>query len=102
MGPHHFVYLFAVAVGVVSAGFTGSLWALAAGEFPRPGHLARSDLATPLRGLAVAVSAPALLLRLGLWYFEHNPFVALLLLGLGLGWSFLQGVFILSTFFGFT
>lgn len=102
MEPHYFAYLFAIAVGLVAAGFTGSLWAVAAGEFPRPGHLARADMATPLRAIAVAVSAPALLLRLGLWYVGHNPVVAVLLLALGLGWSFLQGVFILVAFFGFT
>ena len=102
MEPQHFAYLFAIAVGVVSAGLTGSLWAVAAGEFPRPGHLARADVATPLRAIAVVASAPALLLRLGLWYFEHNPFVALLLLALGLGWSFVQGVFILVAFCGFS
>ena len=102
MELQHFAYLFAIAVGIVSAGLTGSLWSAAAGEFPRPGHLARADAATPIRAIAVVVSAPALLLRLGLWYVEHNPFVALFLLTLGLGWSFLQGVFILSTFFGFT
>lgn len=102
MEPYHFVYLFAIAVGLVSAGFTGSLWALAAGEFPRPGHLARADMATPLRALALVASAPALVVRLGLWYLGYNPFVALVLLGLGLGWSFVQGVFILAMFFGFT
>lgn len=102
MEPQDFLYVFAIAVGVVTAGFAGSLWAVAAGEFPRPGHLARADAITPLRALAVVVSAPALLLRLGLWYLWYNPLVALVLLGLGIGWSFLQGVFILSLLFGFT
>ena len=99
---YYFVYLFALAVGIVSAGFTGSLWAVTAGEFPRPSHLARADAATPLKLIALIVSAPVILLRHGLWYLDFNPVLALVLLGLGLGWSFLQGVFILTTFFAFT
>ena len=100
METYHFVYLFAAAVGITSAGLMGTLWAMAAGEFPRPGHLARSDVATPLRVIALIVSAPAQILRTGLWYLEYNPILALLIIVVGLGWSFLQGVFILTTFWG--
>jgi hypothetical protein len=42
------------------------------------------------------------LVRTALWSAEFNPFIAMVLLAFGLGWSFLEGVFILTTFFGFT
>jgi hypothetical protein len=101
MQTYHFMYLLAAATGIVSAGLAGSLWAAAAGEYPRPGMLAKADAAMPLKVLFLVASAPAQFLRIGIWYLDFNPLVALCLIATGLGWSFLQGVFILTTFFGY-
>jgi hypothetical protein len=92
-------YLFAVAVGIVTAGVTASLWTLALGEEPRFGLLLEPSAMAPLRALVVVASAPLLLL-LTAWGYVGRISVAMLLVVLSLGWSFLQGVFILTQFFG--
>jgi len=102
MQTWHFVYALAAATGLVSAGLAGSSWELATGQRPRIGILHRLDYLTPLRTLALCIYAPLGVARTGLWYLEYNPLIALLVLALGAGWSFLQGVFILTTFFGYT
>ena len=95
------VYVYAVAVGVVTAGITGSMWAMATGERPRFGLLLEPSAIAPLRALVVVASAPLLLL-LAAWRFVGSPIAAMLLVGARLGWSFLQGVFILTQFCGVT
>ena len=102
METYHFVYALAAITGLVSAGLAGSSWALATGIPPRIGILYRFDYLTPLKVLVLCIYAPLGAMRLGLWYLEYNPFVAIPVLAFGLGWSFLQGVFILTTFFGYT
>ncbi len=94
-------YIFAVAVGIVAAGVTGSLWAMATGERLRFGLLLEPSAIAPLRALVVVASAPLLLL-LAAWRFVGSPIAGILLVGASLGWSFLQGVFILTQFFGVT
>jgi hypothetical protein len=96
-----FLYALTVLVGLVPAGMAGSSWAMATGEAPRLGMLHRLDYLTPLRVIALCLYAPLAVIRLALWYLEYNPVFALLVLGIGVGWSFFQGVFILTTFFGF-
>jgi hypothetical protein len=96
-----FIYALTAVVGLVPAGLAGSTWALATGEAPRLGMLHRIDYLTPLRVIALCLYAPLAVVRLALWYLSYNPFFALAILGVGLGWSFFQGVFILTTFFGF-
>ena len=95
------VYIYAVAVGVVTAGITGSMWAMATGERPRFGLLLEPSAIAPLRALVVVASAPLLLL-LAAWRFVGSPIAGMLLVAASLGWSFLQGVFILTQFFGVT
>ena len=95
------VYVYAVAVGVVTAGLTGSMWAMATGERPRFGLLLEPSAIAPLRALVVVASAPLLLL-LAAWRFVGSPIAGMLLVAASLGWSFLQGVFILTQFFGVT
>ena len=95
----HLGYLFAVAVGIVMAGITASLWALALGEEPRFGLLLEPSAIAPLRALVIILSAPLLLL-LAAWRYIGNASVAMVLVAASLGWSFLQGVFILTQFFG--
>jgi hypothetical protein len=97
----YLAYLFAAAVGLVSAGVMASLWTLAAGEEPRFGLLLEPSAVAPLRALVVMVSAPLLLL-LAAWRFAGSASAGMLLVAASLGWSFLQGVFILTQFLGVT
>ena len=97
-----FLYVLTALLGLVPGGVAGSFWAAATGETPRIGILHRIDFLTPLKVVALCLYAPLGIVRTGLWYIEFNPIVSILLLGLGLGWSFLEGVFILTTWFGFT
>ena len=95
----YLVYLYAVAVGFAAAGVTGSMWTLATGEEPRFGLLFEPGLIAPLRALVVVASAPLLLLLVA-WRFVGNAIAGMLLVAASLGWSFLQGAFILTQFFG--
>ena len=97
----HLAYLYAIAVGIVAAGTVGSMWALATGESPRFGLLLEPSIIAPLRALAVVAYAPLMLL-FAAWHFVGKAIVGMLLVVASLGWSFLQGVFILTLFFGFT
>lgn len=98
----HFVWMLAAVTGLVAAGVTGSGWAVVTGRRPSIWLLADYSVTTPVRAFVLAVYAPLALVRAGLEFTGQNPVLSLLMLGLGLFWSFLQGVFILTTFFGFT
>jgi len=95
----YLAYLYAVAVGFAAAGVTGSMWTLATGEETRFGLLLEPGLIAPLRALVVVASAPLLLLLVA-WRFVGNAVAGMLLVVASLGWSFLQGAFILTQFFG--
>ena len=95
----YLAYLFAAAAGIVLAGVTASLWTLAVGEEPRFGLLLEPSAIAPLRALVVMVSAPILLLVAARHYIGRAS-VSMLLVAASLGWSFLQGVFILTQIFG--
>jgi hypothetical protein len=97
----HLTYLFAVAVGIVTAGVTASLWTLAVGEEPRFGLLLEPSAIAPLRALVIVASAPLLLLLVA-WRYVGSASVGMLLVAASLGWSFLLGIFILTQFFGVT
>jgi hypothetical protein len=97
----HLAHLFAIAVGIVMAGITASLWTLAFEEEPRFGLLLEPSAMAPLRALVVVASAPLLLL-FAAWRYVGSASMAMLLVVISLGWSFLQGVFILTQFFGAT
>jgi hypothetical protein len=97
----YLVYLYAAAVGFVAAGVTGSIWALATGESLRFGLLFEPGVIAPLRALVVVAAAPLLLL-LAAWRFVGSIIVGMLLVAVSLAWSFLQGAFILTQFFGFS
>ena len=92
-------YVFAIAMGIVAAGVTGSLWALATGERPRLNLLLEPSVFAPIRALVVVAYAPLMIL-LWAWRFIDRPNTGMLLVAASLGWSFLQGVFILTQFFG--
>jgi hypothetical protein len=97
----HLAYLFAIAIGIVTAGVTASLWTLVVGEEPRFGLLLEPSAVAPLRALVIVVSAPLLLL-FAAWRYVGSVSVGMLLVVASLGWSFLLGVFILTQFFGVT
>lgn len=97
-----FIYALTAILGLVPGGIAGSTWAAFTGETPRIGILHRLDFLTPLKVIALCLYAPLGVVRMGLWYVDFNPLVSLVLLAVGLGWSFFEGVFILTTFYGFT
>jgi hypothetical protein len=102
METFYFIYALAAATGLVAAGLAGTAWAMWAGDPPRLGILHRLDLLTPLKVAALCLYGPLGVVRTGLWYLDYNPILAFAILAFGAGWSFLQGVFILTTFFGYT
>lgn len=102
MQTWHFIWLLAGVTGLVASGIVGSGWAVATGERPNIWILSRYSVATPLRVLALVTYAPLATVKTGLGYLGQNPILGMMFLAAGLFWSFLQGVFILSAFFGFT
>jgi hypothetical protein len=94
------LYVYAVAVGFVSAGITGSIWAVITGERPYLGMLWQPGLLVPIRTAALVTYAPLLILYNGFRNLLAKPVAGIILVASGIGWSFLQGVFILTQFFG--
>jgi hypothetical protein len=99
---HQVAYVFAVAAGLVSSGGIGSLWALATDEAPSFQRLEEDDLFTPMRIFALVFSGPTTLIVQSFWYLIDKPWLGVLMLLLGLAWSFIQGVFIMTQIFGVT
>jgi hypothetical protein len=99
----HLAYLMALAVGIASSGLIASAWEMATGEDVRLGDLLdpNPDFMTPFRALAAVFSAPTKVIMDGFWWLIAQPIIGLPILAAGLLWSFLQGVFILTTVFGF-
>ena len=95
-------YLFAMAAGIVSSGAIGSMWAMATNEAPVFSGLDEPDLLTPVRAMVLVFSAPTTLLISGIFYLIAKPLLGLIFVILGLGWSFVQGIFILNQVFGIT
>jgi len=102
MDYHYVAYLFAFATGIVSSGAIGSMWAMATDEAPIFTGLAEPDLWTPVRALVLVFSAPTSLIISGLFGFISTPVWGSLCVMLGLCWSFIQGVFILTQICGVT
>jgi hypothetical protein len=102
MQTWHFIWLLAAATGLTASGLAGSGWALATGERPTIWILSSYSVMTPIRIAALAIYAPLALIRTAVDDLTQNPVLAIIVGGLGLLWSFLQGVFILTTFFGLT
>ena len=102
MDYHYVAYLFAVVAGIVSSGAIGSLWAVTTNEAPIFSGLDEPDLWTPLRAFVLVFSAPTTLLIFGMFYAISKPLLGFAIMALGLGWSFFQGVFILTQIFGVT
>ncbi len=104
MDVQYAAYLFALAVGFTSAGIVGSFWNIAMDEEPRLGALfdANPTLLTPLRVLAIVFAAPVTVLLTAFHDLIERPILGVPVLAAALGWSFLQGVFILTQVFGIT
>lgn len=100
LAAQHIAYLFAIATGIVSSGAIGSLWAMASGEAPSFKLLADDDFLIPIKVPVVILSAPTTLMIDAGWWLIERPLVGILMLLAGLGWSFVQGVFILTRVFG--
>ncbi len=96
----HFAILLAVAVGFVSAGLAGNMWWLATGKTPELSMLQENDLLVPVRTAALVVSAPWLLIHAAFWWFIVYPPLGIPFVIAAVGWSFFQGVFILTQLFG--
>ena len=96
------VYIFTVIVGIAAAGLAGSAWAAVTGSRPGFQLLLEPSLFAPIRAMVVVISAPLLILLAGIKNLDAHPIVGGALVAASLGWSFLQGVFILTQFFGVT
>jgi hypothetical protein len=94
------LFIYAVAVGFVSAGLIGSGWALMTGARPRFQLLLEPSFFVPFRTMAVVFHAPLMVLDDGLVNFAARPAIGIMTIAASLGWSFLQGVFILTQIFG--
>ena len=75
---------------------------MATGDAPRLGDILDPSptLLTPFRVIAALFSAPTAILVDGFGWFIAQPFFGIPVIIAGLVWSFLQGVFILTTVFG--
>lgn len=102
MYTHHFAYLFAVATGIVSSGAIASLWAILTDESPSFKMLGDDDILIPIKVPVVILSGPTTLIMDAAWWLFERPLVGLLMVVAGLGWSFVQGVVILTRIFGVT
>lgn len=104
MVVEHAAWVFAIAVGFVSAGIIGSVWSMATDEEPRLGALldANPTLVTPLRVLAIVFAAPTSILLDAFDDLIDRPLLGVPVFIASLVWSFFQGVFILTQVFGLT
>lgn len=102
METYQFIWVLAGITGLVASGLVGATYALATGENPRLWMLHQYRMDLPLRAFILVVYAPLAVTKAGLEDIDRNPVFAMILLAIGLLWSFFQGVFILTTFFGFT
>jgi hypothetical protein len=92
--------VYTVIVGLVASGLTGSLWSVATGAPPSISLFEQRDWRLPLNTAAVVLYAPILVLRWAWSLLPEHLAAALGLLAVSCVWCFLQGVFILTQFFG--
>ena len=96
------IYVYTAIVGLVAAGMIGSAWTLATGEQMTGWDLFSGGLLRPVCALLVVIHTPLRHMRLGTEMTLDGAVSGLVVLAAGVGWSFLQGVFILTQFFGAT
>ena len=102
METWHFIWMLAAITGLTAGGLAGNGWAMVTGRRPDIWMLSEHSVSMPLKVLALITYAPLALVRNGLSSIDSNPVFAMLVMIAGLFWSFIQGVFILTQFFGFT
>ena len=102
MDVQQVAYLFAVAIGIVSSGIIGSLWAVFTDEAPSFDMLTFDDSLAPLKVPVLIMSGPTTTIISSFWWMIERPLLGVPLLLAGLAWSFFQGVFILTQIFGVT
>ena len=102
METWQFVWILAALTGLTAGGLAGDGWAIVTGERPSLWMLSQYSVSMPLKVVALIVYAPLALVKSGVSYVDSNPVFAMMVMAAGLLWSFVQGVFILITFFGFT
>lgn len=90
---------FGVLTGLVSAGLIAAFWELAFDESPQFKLLLEPGFLTPLKVAVVVLAAPIIVISKACWWLIVRPGVGALWLALGLLWSFVQGVFILTQVF---
>jgi hypothetical protein len=103
MVMQHLAYVLALMIGVVSSAVIANVWQLVMDEDLQFSDLMDPDpdILTPLRALAVVFSAPSRAIINGFGWLIAQPAIGFVIIVFGLGWSFLQGVFILTTLLGF-
>ena len=102
MVVHQIAYIFAIAIGIVSSGIIGSLWAALSDEAPHFGMLTFDDVLSPLKVPVLILSGPTTTIVSSFWWLIERPVAGVALLFGGIAWSFFQGVFILTQIFGVT
>ena len=96
------IFAYTVVVGLVASGIVGSAWTMARDEPMTGWDLFAGGVLRPLCALLVVVHTPLRLLRLGTEMTLDGMVTGPVVLAAGIGWSFLQGVFILTQFFSVT
>jgi hypothetical protein len=103
MELQHFAYLMALAVGIVSSRIICMIWEMTTDEDIRLSDLfdPNPDFMTPFRALAIVFAAPSKVITDGFGWLIAQPLIGAVILMVGCIWSFMQGVFILTTVLGF-
>lgn len=98
--PEFAVVVYAGCVGLTAAGFAGSFWTLMTGRPPSLNLLLVRNMLFPLVFLTLFVHVPVMLCGVVLGQGRTRPVRSGAALILAMFWSFMQGVFILTQFFG--
>jgi hypothetical protein len=96
------IFAYTAIVGLVASGIVGSAWTMARDEPMTGWDLFTGGMFRPICALLVVIHTPLRLIRLGTEMTLDGMAAGLVVLAAGIGWSFLQGVFILTQFFGVT
>ena len=96
----HLLYLYALCVGLAVSGLAGSIWGMVASGRPEFDDLLEGDHLTPIKFPFVVLHGPLIVLTEGTRWLIMNPPIGLLMLAVGFGWGFFQGVFVLTQVFG--